>query len=115
MRFILKTNVGGGRKSYFVIFVLGEISFSERGVLLLLQGLLKLPHFVSGFIQGWKTRGESKISSFEFLILIKGLWSWNEFKIPCVAPVEERFSLDLLQAIRKYRECALEVKCGWCD
>ena len=66
---------------------------------------------VSGFIQWWGMQSKSKISSFLFLILIKGTKRQDGFKIFCVAPGMERLSLDLLQAVRNL-VCALEVGCG---
>ena len=33
-------------------------------------------------------------------------------RFPCVTPGVERFSLDLPQADKSYRECALELGCG---
>ena len=33
-------------------------------------------------------------------------------RFPRVIPRVERFSLDLLLAVKKYRECALELGCG---
>ena len=48
-----------------------------------------------GFIQGWRTSKESNIF-FLFLVLIKGIRRWDEFKI---------FSRDSMVALCVYRVC----------
>ena len=47
---------------------------------------------VPGFIQGWGTESQSKISSF---------WSRMGSRLSCVAAEMERFSLDLIRKLLK--------------
>ena len=51
--------------------------------------------FVPSFNQGWRMWGESKISSFLFLVLIKRMMRQGEFKISSHDPRGGKLSLDL--------------------
>ena len=114
---MLKTNRGRGRRSFFVIFVFwSALNVSGWGWW--------------GFEAGWNRNfflvlfmNEGSGVSPRFYTFVSGVTrEWNgevSSRFPSVIPRVERFSLDLLQAVKKYRECALELGFGgwglWLD
>ena len=55
---------------------------------------------VPGFIKGWGTQHESKISSFSFWCLSRERRGGMGSRFSCVAARMERLSLDLSQAVK---------------